>query len=113
MNYLMINLADIYRNRRQEFFKDYCVEVLFIFKYNFGYVLFKINALCHLIDCISGLMNRFLEFFSNRSKFPAVNKMFTIKSCNCYNDCNITATPIEEAQPWRFFYAQNKRGQHV
>ncbi|MBE0494661.1 MAG: sugar transferase [Thiomicrospira sp.] len=24
---------------------------------------------------------------------------------NCYNWLNITATPIEEAQPWRFFIA--------
>ena len=27
---------------------------------------------------------------------------------NCYNVYNITATPIEEAQPWRFFIASKK-----
>ena len=27
---------------------------------------------------------------------------------NCYNWLNITATPIEEAQPWRFFIASKK-----
>ncbi|UQB43358.1 sugar transferase [Thiomicrospira microaerophila] len=27
---------------------------------------------------------------------------------NCYNRVNITATPIEEAQPWRFFIASKK-----
>lgn len=46
-------------------------------------------------------------------KFPLGNKMFTTKSLDCYNKNNITATPIEEAQPWRFFIAPNKWRQHV
>jgi hypothetical protein len=46
-------------------------------------------------------------------RLPLVNKMFTTKSCHCYNGFNIAATPIEEAQPWRFFIAQNLRGQYV
>ena len=39
-----------------------------------------------------------------------VKKSILIKKFGCYNKYNITATPIEEAQPWRFFIAPNKWG---
>ncbi|CAN8139058.1 hypothetical protein THIOSC13_1280007 [uncultured Thiomicrorhabdus sp.] len=31
--------------------------------------------------------------------------VFSFFTSSCYNYVNITATPIEEAQPWRFFIA--------
>ncbi|CAN8138930.1 hypothetical protein THIOSC15_1240014 [uncultured Thiomicrorhabdus sp.] len=37
------------------------------------------------------------------SQFKMADHCFSI--ANCYNRVNITATPIEEAQPWRFFIA--------
>jgi len=50
---------------------------------------------------------------TNNDETRIMNNLFTVKSFGCYNESNITATPIEEAQPWRFFIAQNKWGQHV
>lgn len=39
--------------------------------------------------------------------------LITSKRIDCYNQVNKTATPIEEAKPWRFFVALNKWGQYV
>ena len=39
-----------------------------------------------------------------------IKTIILIKGFDCYNLINITATPIEEAQPWRFFIASNKYG---